>query len=195
MGAIYTILVNEYGSLSGTNTDGFGFKLNIKSPLPEWDIGNSPVAVLGGGGAARAIVASLVEAEVPEIWLVNQTLSRAEELTASIGGLIAIYGWVEANDYLYGASMVINTTSLGMFGQPDMHIDLSALEADAIVTDIVYTPFITLILAPAQVLSLRTVDGLGMLLHKASRGFEGWFQCKHDASPKLRAHILTKLIK
>lgn len=193
IGAINTIFVNEDGSLSGTNTDAIGFMENLKNGAPEWEPSKSSVVVLGAGGAARAVVAALVDAGVPEVRLVNRTLSRAQEVSLSVGGPISVYGWGQANDCLFGASLVVNTTTLGMEGQPPMQIDLAGLPSDAVVTDIVYTPLMTPFLSQAQSLELKCVDGLGMLLHQAALGFEGWFGQKPEITDELRDHVLAKI--
>lgn len=193
IGAINTIFVNKDSSLYGTNTDGLGFIENLRSEAPEWEASKLPVVVLGAGGASKSVVVSLIDAGVPEVRLVNRTLSRAKALSSSINGPITLFDWDQASDCLRGASMVVNTTVLGMSGQPPMKIDLSFLSANALVADIVYTPLITPLLEQAKNRGLKTVDGLGMLLYQAVLGFEGWFGHKPDVTESLRDHILVKL--
>ncbi len=193
IGAVNTIFVNDNGSLTGTNTDAFGFMENLKSGAPEWNASAGPCVVLGAGGAARAVVAALVDAGVPEVRLVNRTRSRAETVAEAIGGPISVHGWAEASDLLDGSTLVVNTTTLGMQGQPPMTLDLDALPTDGIVTDIVYTPLITPLLDKAQSRSFKTVDGLGMLLHQAVPGFAGWFGQQPEVTDELRAFILSQM--
>ena len=193
IGAINTVFVNEDGYLSGTNTDSIGFMENLKNGAPEWEPSKSSVVVLGAGGAARAVVAALVDVGVPEIRLINRTLSRAHEVSLSVGGPVSVYGWSEANECLSGAGLVVNTTTLGMQGQPPMQINLGGLPSDTVVTDIVYTPLMTPFLNQANTLGLKCVDGLGMLLHQAALGFEGWFGQKPEVTDELRTYVLTKI--
>lgn len=195
IGAVNTIFVKEDGSLFGTNTDAVGFMENLKEGATDWEPKSGPCVVLGAGGAARAVVASLVDAGVPEVRLVNRTLSRAQNLSDSIGGPVSVYNWSEASALLDQATLLVNTTTLGMAGQPPMELDMDVASEDLIVTDIVYTPLITPLLARAQANNLRTVDGLGMLLHQAVPGFAGWFGQRPVVSDDLRSHILDFLSK
>ena len=193
IGAVNTITVNDDGSLTGTNTDSYGFIENLRFSVPDWHPRKSPVVVLGAGGASRAVVASLVDAGVPEIRIVNRTISRAEEVAVSIGGPISVYGWNCASDCLSGAGMLVNTTTLGMSGQPSMSIDLRSMRSDAIVTDIVYTPLVTPVLKLAKDHGLKTVSGLGMLLYQAILGFEIWFDQKPVVTEKLRDYMIRNI--
>ncbi len=193
VGAINTIFINEDGSLTGTNTDGFGFIENLRTSFRGWNISKLPVVVLGAGGASRAIVASLVDEGVSEVRLVNRTTSKAKELSDAIGGPISVHNWNQANDCLCGASLMVNTTTLGMHGTLPVNLDLSVLADNAVVTDIVYSPLTTPVLRQAKALQLRTVDGLGMLLHQAVLGFENWFGRKPFVTKELRNYILSKI--
>ena len=193
IGAVNTIFVNDDSSLTGTNTDGFGFIENLRSTVPEWEASRSPVVVLGAGGASRAIVASLIDAGVPEVRLVNRTISKARDVSVFLGGPISVYSWDQASLCMQDASMIVNTTTLGMSGQPPLEIDLSALSDGAVVNDIIYTPLITPILKQARDRGLKVVDGLGMLLYQAALGFENWFGQKPVVTEDLRSHLLTKL--
>ncbi len=190
IGAVNTILVKDDGSLFGTNTDAYGFMENLKDHVPEWQPEAGPSVVLGAGGAARAVVASLVDAGVPEVRLVNRTLSRAQALIETIGGPISIYGWDDANALIAGANLVVNTTTLGMKGQPPMDLVLNNLLSGAVVTDIVYAPLLTPFLAQAKSCHFTTVDGLGMLLHQAVPGFARWFGTTPQVTDALRNHVL-----
>ncbi|WP_448205207.1 shikimate dehydrogenase [Azospirillum sp. sgz302134] len=190
MGAVNTIVVGEDGSLEGRNTDGFGFIENLKSGAPGWKASNGPALVIGAGGAARAVVASLLDEGAPLVWLVNRTRARAEELAADIGGAIEVADWVSRETLLEGASLVVNTTTQGMAGQPALDLDLRALSAAAVVTDIVYTPLMTPLLEAAQARGNRVVDGIGMLLHQARPGFAAWFGTEPEVTEDLKRFVL-----
>lgn len=167
-GAVNT-LVFEAGRIIGSNTDGFGFMENLRAHAPGWRLG--PAVLLGAGGAARAIAVALLDAGVPEVVVVNRTAERAEELAAALGGAVR----AAAEPPLAGAALLVNTTSLGMQGQPPLEIDLSPLPSHAIVADAVYVPRETPLLRAARALGLVAVPGLGMLLHQARPGFRLWF--------------------
>lgn len=195
IGAVNTVFVQPDGSLHGTNTDAFGFLENLKNGAPDWDASKGPCVVLGAGGAARAVVAALVDGGVADVRLINRTLERAQKVAGEIGGPISVYGWNKASELLDGAALVVNTTTLGMAGQPPMELDLEVLGNEAVVTDIVYTPLITPLLGKARARGLKIVDGLGMLLYQAVPGFEGWFGHRPEVSPDLRNHILSRVSK
>ena len=146
--------------------------------------------MLGAGGAARAICVALQDAGVPEIRLLNRTRERAEILSADIGGAISIFDWKERNNCLSGATMLVNSTTLGMQGQAPLDIDLSDLPLEACVTDIVYAPLKTELLVQATKRENLVVDGIGMLLHQARPGFKAWFGRAPDVTAKLRSHVL-----
>ena len=190
MGAVNTIVVQEDGSLEGRNTDGFGFIENLKSGAPGWKASDGPAVVIGAGGAARAVVASLLDEGAPQVWLVNRTRGRAEELAGDIGGAIEVADWVSRETLLEGAALVVNTTTQGMVGQPALDLDLAALPASAVVTDIVYTPLLTPLLTAAQARGNRVVDGLGMLLHQARPGFAAWFGTQPEVTDELKRFVL-----
>ncbi|CDL00525.1 Shikimate dehydrogenase [Magnetospirillum gryphiswaldense MSR-1 v2] len=189
IGAVNTLVVREDGSILGLNTDAFGFMQNLLETHPA-SLGtlNRPAVVLGAGGAARAVIAALVDAGVPEIRLVNRSLERAEKLAADIGGPIRVQQWDRLD--LAGAGLLVNTTSLGMSGQPPLDIDLSALPQDAVVNDIVYVPLLTDLLLRAQARGNPVVDGLGMLLWQAVRGFSLWFGQQPEVTADLRDFVL-----
>lgn len=189
LGAVNTLIFRE-GRLHGDNTDGYGFLENLKQGVPLWRVDAGPVVVLGAGGAARAIVASLLDAGAPEVRLLNRTLERAEGLAAELEGPIAVNSWGRWKEACAGAALLVNTTSLGMKGQPPLEIDLAALPRDALVTDIVYTPLETSLLAEARARGNAVVDGLGMLLHQARPGFEAWFGVAPQVTPALRRAVL-----
>jgi shikimate dehydrogenase len=191
VGAVNTIVIAADGSLHGSNTDGFGFLENLREGAPGWRPDMGPAVVLGAGGAARAVLGALLDAGVPEIRLSNRTTARAEALAASFGGPIHVVPWAEAAAALEGAALLVNTTSLGMTGQPPLALDLAALSAQAVVTDLVYVPLRTALLEAAARRGCRIVDGLGMLLHQARPGFEAWFNRAPQVTEDLRRLVLT----
>jgi len=197
IGAVNTVVVMPDGSLEASNTDAFGFRENLRDCAPDWDPREGPAVVLGAGGSARAVTASLTELRVPVIRLVNRTVERAEALARDLGGLgtrISVHPWEAREEVLDGAGLLVNTTSLGMTGAPELRIDLSLLPLAAIVVDIVYVPLDTPLLAEARQRGNRTVDGLGMLLHQGRPGFEAWFGTPVRVTRELRVAVLTTLI-
>jgi shikimate dehydrogenase len=196
IGAMNTVVVAADGSLEGSNTDVFGFRENLRERAPDWQTSAGPAVVLGAGGAARAIVAALIEARVEEIRLVNRTLARAERLAsdlASPAARITIHPWSDRDTVQRDAGILVNTTSLGMSGEAELDIDLAALPRHAVVVDIVYVPLETALLAAARQRGHPTVDGLGMLLHQGRPGFEAWFGSPVQVTRELRASVLTTL--
>jgi shikimate dehydrogenase len=187
LGVVNTIWL-ENGRLRGANTDVPGFLANLDAEAPGWDAAPGPAVVLGAGGAARAVVDGLAaRGFAPRI--VNRTLGRAEALAAGYPGATA-HGFADLPRLLGETGLLVNTTSLGMAGQPPLEIDLAPLAETALVTDIVYVPLETPLLALARARRLRTVDGLGMLLHQAVPGFERWFGVRPRVTPALRAAVL-----
>ncbi len=191
IGAINTIVVGTEGALEGRNTDAFGFHENLKAALPGWRADAGPAVVLGAGGAARAVVAALLDEHAPEIRLANRHRDRAVALAAALGGPIEIVDWARRADALAGAALLVNTTSLGMAGQPPLDLALDALPANAVVNDIVYVPLETPLLAAARRRGNRVVDGLGMLLHQARPAFAAWFGVMPEVTPALREAVMT----
>ncbi|HEX9767881.1 MAG TPA: shikimate dehydrogenase [Kiloniellales bacterium] len=190
IGAVNTIVVRD-GKLIGSNSDGFGFLENLKAGAPGWRPEAASAVVLGAGGAARAVVAALIDAGAPQVRIVNRTRPRAEELAASLGGAISVHGWKQRNALLAGAGLLVNTTSLGMAGQPPLDLDLGGLPRDAVVSDLVYAPLMTPLLEAARARGNPLVDGLGMLLHQARPGFEAWFGSRPEVTDALRAFVLS----
>ena len=189
IGAVNTVVVDGDG-LAGDNTDGFGFIESLREAVPGWRADRGPAVVLGSGGAARAILVALLDGGAPAIRLLNRTPQRAARLADELGGPIAPLPWEDRAAALDGAALLVNTTSLGMAGQPSLEVGLDALPKDAVVTDIVYTPLLTGLLAAAQARGNPVVDGLGMLLHQARPGFEAWFGVRPAVTPALRAAVL-----
>jgi shikimate dehydrogenase len=197
IGAVNTVIKQADGTLEGRNSDGFGFLEALKQGAPGWQAAAGPAVVLGAGGAARAVIATLVAAGVPELRLVNRTQSNAIDLgvafTPNDGRRIAIERWDERDEALDGATLLVNTTSLGMKGQPPLEIDVGRLPADAVVDDIVYVPLETRLLAAARARGQRCIDGLDMLLHQGRLGFEAWFGQKVAVSPEQRRAVAADL--
>jgi len=176
----------ENGKLWGDNTDSIGFLANLDQSHPGWDINAKSALILGAGGAARAIIAGLQERNIEKITIVNRTRERAEELALMSGGQVAIAEWSKLSFQLESADLVVNTTSLGMSGQPDLDLSLDPLGKNALVTDIVYVPLETNLLKQARLRGNPVVDGLGMLLHQAVPGFEHWFGKRPVVTDALR---------
>jgi shikimate dehydrogenase len=175
IGAANTLIFRKDGKIQADNTDGAGFVANLRQNAPHWVPAAGPAAVFGAGGAARAVVAALIEVGVPEIRIANRSRPRAEALRADFGAKLVVYDWVQAANMLEGAATVINTTSLGMAGKPEFRVPLDAIEPGSVVNDLVYNPLKTTFLAEAEQRGATIVDGLGMLLHQAAPGFERWF--------------------
>ena len=190
IGAVNTIVVQDDGTLSGSNTDGFGFTENLRSGGDGWSAAAGPAVMIGAGGAARAIAAALVDGGAPELRLVNRTLSKAHAIARDIGGPIEVFPWRERDRVLEGASLLVNATTLGMAGGQPLALELTALPGAALVTDIVYTPLATPLLGQAAARGNPTRDGLGMLLHQARPGFAAWFGVEPRVTAALRAHVL-----
>jgi shikimate dehydrogenase len=186
-------LWRDGATLRSTNTDVEGFLGNLDAAAPGWDRGLQSVVVLGAGGSARAVLFGLIERGVSRIHLVNRTLDRAQTLAQRFGAAVVPAPWEEAGALLGSAGLLVNSTSLGMKGQPPLEIDIGLLPANAVVADLVYVPLVTPLLAAARARRLATADGLGMLLHQAVRGFSLWFGVKPSVTPELRALVEADL--
>ncbi|SCZ72416.1 shikimate dehydrogenase [Epibacterium ulvae] len=191
MGAANTLIFRTDGKILADNTDGYGFITNLAQGAPDWDPTSGPAVVFGAGGACRAVIASLLEAGVPEIILTNRTRERAEQLQSDFGKKIRVEDWVQAANIVEEGKLVVNTTSLGMVGKSRLRIPLDGLQPDAVVTDLIYTPLETNLLATAREIGCTTVDGLGMLLHQAVPGFERWFGKRPEVDEAARAAALA----
>jgi len=190
IGAANTLIFSKDGNIHADNTDGYGFFENLRNGAPDWNPKAAPAVVLGAGGAARAVVASLQGAGVPEILLTNRTRVRAEKLKEDFGQRVRVVDWVQAGNIMENAGLVVNTTSLGMVGKPEMRVPLDGLQKGTVVTDLVYTPLKTHLLHVAEQAGCVTVDGLGMLLHQAVPGFERWFGVRPEVDTATRAAAL-----
>ena len=191
IGAANTLIFRKDGRIQADNTDGSGFIANLRQNAPHWNPAAGPAVVFGAGGAARAVVAALIEVGVPEIRIANRTRPRAEALRSDFGAKLVVSEWVQAPNMLDGATTVINTTSLGMTGKADFRVPLDGLRSDAVVTDLVYTPLMTQFLIEAQAMGCTVVDGLGMLLHQAAPGFERWFGQRPEVDDATRRAVLA----
>ena len=190
IGAANTLIFLKNGQIHADNTDGYGFIQNLRQNAPDWDPKTGPAAVLGAGGAARAVVASLLDVGVPEILIANRTRIRAEALQSEFGNRLTVVDWVQAGNMFEDATTVVNTTSLGMLGKPPLRVPLDGLRKGALVTDLVYAPLRTRLLVEAEEMGCVTVDGLGMLLHQAVPAFERWFGVRPTVDSAARAAAL-----
>ena len=190
IGALNTVYVRN-GKTYATSTDGEGFLQNLSSAHPSFSASGKKIVMIGAGGSAKAIIERLLRADVTEISVVNRTLTRTNGLRDQFGPKIKVSEPNQLQDLLKTADVLINTSAQGMIGQPELQIDLSALQPHAIVADIVYVPLKTKLIYQAEKLGLRTVPGLGMLLHQAVIGFELWFGLKPTVTEKLY-HLVAR---
>ncbi|WP_104018489.1 shikimate dehydrogenase [Roseovarius nitratireducens] len=190
IGAANTLVFREDGKIQADNTDGYGFIENLRQAAPDWKPESGPAAVLGAGGAARAVIAALLDVGVPEILLSNRTRPRAEGLQQQFGRRVTVIDWVQAGNMLEEAVTVVNTTSLGMVGSPPLRVPLDGLRKGAVVTDLVYAPLQTRLLMEAEKAGCVAVDGLGMLIHQAVPAFERWFGTRPEVDAATRAAAL-----
>jgi len=189
IGAINCVIVRPDGSLHGVNNDGWGYVESVVERVPGWRADAGPVVIVGAGGGARAIIVSLLDRGAREIRLVNRSLARAGEVRRQIGGPIELVPWEDRHRALQGAAMIVNTTTQGMVGQPALDLSLDQLPKSALISDIVYTPLETPLLAAARRRGNPTIDGLGMLLHQARPAFQAWFGVLPEVTPELRRMI------
>jgi shikimate dehydrogenase len=193
IGAVNTVVVAADGALEASNTDAFGFIENLRAAVPDWHAASGPAVVLGAGGAARAVLAALLDAGSSEIRLLNRHRARADALAGAFGRTIRVGDWSERDAALAGAALLVNTTSLGQTGQPPLDLALDALPESAAVNDIVYVPLETPLLAAARARGNAVVDGLGMLLHQARPAFAAWFGIMPEVTPALRRTLVARL--
>jgi shikimate dehydrogenase len=195
VGAANTLWFEE-GRLCAANTDTYGFITHLSRSAPDWSSADQPVAIFGAGGAARAIVHGFLDAGVAEILLFNRTRDRGEELAHAFRnrrGRIKVLDWADGGGAARGACVVVNTTSLGMIGAASLDLDFEQFEDRTVVADVVYVPLETPLLRSARLHGLRTVDGLGMLLHQAVPGFEKWFGVRPEVTDALRALVVADI--
>lgn len=190
IGAVNTLTFDPDGQIQADNTDWIGFIGNVRQSCPEWQAASGPALMLGAGGAARAGIHALLDAGCTEIRLTNRTREKAEELADVFGKCVHVIDWSERQEALDGIATLANSTSLGMTGGNLLELRLDSAPQDTLVTDMVYNPLETDLLRNARLMGMRTVDGLGMLLHQARPGFRNWFGVDPDVTPELRAAVL-----
>jgi len=193
MGAVSCIHIRQDGSLFGTNNDSLGFIKNLKSSNPTWRADSGPITVIGAGGGSRAVCYGLIQEGAKEIRLINRNLEKAQTLASSLGPQIKPLPWSQLNESLNGVKTLVNTTSLGMVGQAALEIDLSDLDKDALVTDIIYIPLETDLLKLAKARGNPVTNGLGMLLHQGPPAWKIWFGIEPEVTEELRS-LLEKSI-
>ena len=193
IGSVNLITVQADGRLHGASTDGFGFLASLAEADPSFRANSGPAVVLGAGGAARAVVAALLDAGSPGVRLLNRTRDRADSLAADLGGAVEVVDWDGREAALAGASLLVNTTTLGMRDQPALTIDLAALPRSALVSDLVYVPLRTALLDAAAARGNSVAPGLPMLLHQARPSFAAWFGVLPEVTDKLRAIVEASL--
>lgn len=193
IGAVNTIVIGENGEMIGRNTDGIGFMDSMNEHPDVAALQGGTAVLIGAGGAARAVAVALVDMGFTKILLTNRTRERAETLATRIGETADVVDWQERGECLADADFVVNTTSLGMSGQPPLDLSLDHLKAAAIVTDIIYAPQQTDLLKAANARGNETVEGIGMLLHQAKAGFEAWFGTRPEVDAGIRSHVLEGL--
>jgi len=193
MGAINTIVVQADGALHGFNNDGFGYLQSLRDAQPHWRADAGPIVVLGAGGAARAIVLSLMDEGATEIRLINRTFGKAQALADEFGTPVQAFDWSERHAALAGAALLVNSTNQGMHGQPELDVQLHELPMTALVSDAIYVPLETPLLAAARQRGNATVNGLGMLLNQARPAFHAWFGVMPDIDDTL-VKALTKTL-
>ncbi len=191
IGAINCIVVQADGRLVGHNNDGFGYIQSIKDVQPHWRADAGPVVLLGAGGAARAVLISLIEEGAKEIRLINRTREKSQALAQGLESVVKVLDWQDRHAALAGAAMLINTTNQGMYGQPALDLRLDELPREALVSDLIYIPLQTPLLAQARERGNPTVNGLGMLLNQAIPAFEAWFGVRPQITPELHRLVLA----
>jgi shikimate dehydrogenase len=193
MGAINTIVVTPEGALHGFNNDGFGYIQSLLDAKPDWKADSGPVMVLGAGGAARAVVLSLLDQGATEIRLTNRTRGKAQALCDEFGAGIQVVDWSERHDALTSVALLVNTTNQGMHGEPELDLQLDILPTTALVSDAIYVPLETALLRNARLRGNATVNGLGMLLNQARPAFNAWFGVMPEITPALIQTIVATL--
>lgn len=193
IGAVNTVVVEADGTLTGLNTDGFGYIQSLLDVQPDWRADAGPATVVGAGGAARAIIVALIERGAQEIRLTNRSADKAKNMAAEFGPAVIAVPWQDRHEALAEAALLVNTTNQGMHGEPALDLDLRQLPGTALVSDIIYVPMETPLLAAARARGNPTVNGLGMLLHQARPAFAAWFGVLPEVTPSLREQIQASL--
>lgn len=192
VGAANTVWL-EGGRLHAANTDTYGFMTHLGVSVPDWAERDAPVLILGAGGAARAIVYGFLQSGIGRVVVANRTRERADALVRHFGPHVVAIDWGKRSDAARQSSVVVNTTTIGMKGEGSLGLDFAGANPRTVVADIVYVPLETELLANARACGLRTVDGLGMLLHQAVPGFEKWFGVRPEVTPELREIIVSDI--
>ena len=190
IGAVNTIVVEPDGSLTGKNTDGYGYIQSLRDAQPAWKANTGPAVVLGAGGAARAVIVGLIDSGASEIRLTNRSWAKAHDMAQEFGGPVRAMPWEDRHDALAGAALLVNTTNQGMHGEAALDLRLDKLPAHALVSDIIYVPLETPLLEAARLRGHMTVNGLGMLLNQARPAFAAWF----GVEPAITAGLVTKVL-
>ncbi len=191
IGAVNCIVVEPDGRMWGTNNDGNGYVLSVQEVAPQWKPSDGPIAILGAGGAARAIIVALIERGATEIRLINRTFDKAAQLAKEFGAAIKPIAWEKRSDAINDVALLTNATNQGMIGKPALEISLDRLSKQTLVSDLIYVPPETPFLAAAKARGNVTINGLGMLLHQARPAFEAWFGVLPEITPELRATIMA----
>ena len=190
IGAVNTIVVEPDGSLTGKNTDGYGYIQSLRDAQPAWKATTGPAVVLGAGGAARAVIVGLIDSGASEIRLTNRSWAKAHDMAQEFGGPVRAIPWEDRHDALAGAALLVNTTNQGMHGEAALDLRLDKLPEHALVSDIIYVPLETPLLEAARLRGHMTVNGLGMLLNQARPAFAAWF----GVEPAITAGLVTKVL-
>ena len=189
IGAINTIVVEADGSLTGRNTDGFGYIQSLLDVQPQWRADAGPVTVVGAGGAARAVIVSLIDRGARDVRLTNRSWAKAYDMAQEFGPPVRAVAWADRHDALRDIALLVNTTNQGMHGEPALDLSLDQLPVQALVSDVIYVPLETPLLTAAKARGNTTVNGLGMLINQARPAFEAWFGVLPDITPALLAKV------
>lgn len=193
IGAVNTVVVEPDGSLTGLNTDGFGYIQSLHAAHAGWKTTAGPITVVGAGGAARAIIVSLIENGARDIRLVNRSFDKAHDMAQELGPQVQAVAWGERHGALAEVNLLVNTTNQGMHGENALDLQLDQLPVEALVSDIIYVPIETPLLAAARLRGNPTVNGLGMLLHQARSAFAAWFGVMPEVTPSLYTKVQATL--
>jgi len=190
IGAINCIVVDDDGKMSGTNNDGNGYVLSVQEVAPHWKPSDGPIAILGAGGAARAIIVALLERGAKEVRVINRTFDKAVALAKEFHPVIKSMPWDKRSDAIDDVTLLVNATNQGMIGKPALDISLDKLSSRTLVSDLIYVPPETAFLAAAKARGNVTINGLGMLLHQARPAFQAWFGILPEITRELRVKIM-----